>query len=460
MAKLVSAKCPECGARLKVNPAESEAKCEYCGVVSPIQVGRTQAVEAMNPGDSSVVQPNQHTIQISGQYRWMWLIYILVPLVIFMAGGGAAVFNFMRTKNPDTGQGGLTSMLGHVGQQTGQERIGWHGGEQAILLDVNGDGVSDPVGRVRKLVISSGAHTEHLAAYNAVDGKLLWISDPLAEVSQGHLLRVTLVGDVLLVADHMGMLKAYAPNNGQLKWTATVGERVKIVCGAGPGKARLETTDKRVVFVAVATGQLSPEKAGDDAPCQGGWSTDIGRGTALVERMGGPFYSGEPLPEIKGMNVEFTFREIATGISIAVGQKESGTLVPMAARYNKVKLTEKETAKLKKWRQKVKTTPTWLTNVAAVNPLSVYADGPKTAAIVAGRAIIPYRMQDSKQGWRLACLDVNSGKNLWDVPVPNLGRGVEAVVASDRQLFISTWDGLHLFELADGAHRVTVASMK
>ena len=179
----------------------------------------------------------------------------------------------------------------------------------------------------------------------------------------------------------------------------------------------------------------------------------------MVERMGGPFYRGELLPEIKGMNVEFAFREIATGISIAVGQKESGTRVPMAARYNKVELTKKETAELVKWRKKVKTTPAWLTNVPAANPLSVYEDGPETATIVAGRAIIPYRMQDSKKGWRLSCLDANSGKNLWDVPVPNLGRGVEAVVASDRQLFVSTWDGLHIFELIDGAHRATLASM-
>ena len=31
MAKLVKTKCPECGARLEINPEADKITCEYCG---------------------------------------------------------------------------------------------------------------------------------------------------------------------------------------------------------------------------------------------------------------------------------------------------------------------------------------------------------------------------------------------------------------------------------------------
>ncbi len=439
MSKVVSAKCPECGARLQVDPKAASAKCEYCGAVSPIKTER-EVKQAIRQGTQQI-----HAIQVKNSSAKYIIIFALLPFVGILL---TSVISFVVS------MGAASNSLSTIGSAMSNINMQWNGHSQPILMDITGDGVLDPIGRVRRLEIGTSRHTEHLAAFNALDGSQIWISDALSDVSQGHHLKVVAAGTTIVTADGMGILKAFNPTGGQLIWSSTVGERVERICGIGQGIARVETTAKLAVRLLVATGQLTPMGAADPkGPCTGVWSTEPESNTPWHTRLGGPFYSGEQLPEINGMDVEYVFRENATQKSIAVGQRESGTRVPMAAAYvpSRTMMGGKPVHHFH--RQKV--TPQWITNVPAVNPLMVYEDDPEIGAIAMGRAVFPYQLADSNAGWRMACLDVNSGRNLWDVKIPDQPY---AAVASNRLIFLSTWKGLYIFDLVNGAQRTAIAA--
>ncbi len=447
MSRTVGAKCPECGARLKVDPEQPEAKCEYCGTVAEIQ-RRGRGKRSKAPPES---HPETHkaVIQISSYARWSWVLYIIIPIVFAVIPGIISMFTAFSSV------GDITKQLNPAGGaiQAIVEHMQWVGSSQPMLLDITGDGIADPVGRVRFL--ESGNSADHLAAFNATNGERLWVSGPITDSSQSYHARIALAGDKVLVADPMGTLSAYSPFNGQVVWKASLGERVERICGAGQGFARIETTDKRSLNAALSTGQVTPAGAAKkDDPCTGVWPDKPGL-TPSVRLDGRPFYGGDPLPKIEGMRVERVVRDLVGQTRVALGQRRPGTAVPTAAAF-----VAKESKKSKKRRRSRQTTPAkilWLSSVPAVNPLTVKEDSPETATIAVGRVIIPYAMSGSKGGQRLACLDAASGRSLWDVEIPQSDTSdVSAIVASDRQIFVSIWTYLHVFDLGTGAYRMTI----
>jgi hypothetical protein len=106
---------------------------------------------------------------------------------------------------------------------------------------------------------------------------------------------------------------------------------------------------------------------------------------------------------------------------------------------------------------KPKEKPLWVAAVPAVNPMTVSPGAIETATIAAGRLVAPYQLQGSKAGWRLACLDVQTGRSLWDVAIPLSDvSSVDSIVASDRQVFVPIWTYLQVFDLGTGQHRMTI----
>ncbi len=448
MTKLVQAKCPECGARLKVDPQAAEAKCEYCGSVSPIQVGKKRVVRA-NPQ----APPPAPAIYVPSQ-RSTWMIYLMsfgLPLLI----GGIVLINALRTSGQLSGDG----LSGTLSSLAG-EKLQWVGYSQPMLLDLNGDQIADPIGRVRLFNLSSSDHTEHVAAFDAVSGKQLWRTEQISDISQSSDSRVALVGNTLLIADPLGMLRGYLPATGQKTWQAVIGERVARMCGAGQGFARVETKDKRALTIALTTGKLTPAgKADPKSPCVGAWSTEKDGSTMGTQKLQRFPFGREPMPKVNGLYADYVLKDTGSGTTVAVGYRTPGTQIPTAAAYTAIKDDGKKGRRGATHSRNISATVHWVTNIPAVNPLTVDEGTPKTGTLGMGRVLFAYEMKNSDAGWRVTCLDAATGRNLWDVAVPKSDTGdVSSIVVSNRQVFVSIWTWLHVFDLATGKFRMTIGT--
>jgi outer membrane protein assembly factor BamB len=423
---------------LQFDPEGTEAKCAYCGAVSRI--------EKQKPPKGQPPVPMQGPVVYVPKANYAWIVFIILPVVISMAVGGGVMTNIFGAMGGAVGGAGSGPGAGGTAGQGVLEHMQWQGNTQPMLADVNGDGVLDPVGWIRFLNGSSTA--DHLAAFDAVTGNRLWVTVAISDSSQSYNCRTALSGDKLVVADPTGMLRAFSVFNGQLVWTAMLGERADRICGAGAGYLRVETTDKRALTAALATGQLTPSgTVARGAACTGAQATS-GK-ESLYHRIAGDRWGegGVFTPELDGMDAEVVAVDAMSGSHVALGVKSPGTRVPMAALYDPRGVTE----------NKRKATARWMTAIPAVNPLTVKESAPEVAAISQGRIIVPYELQGSEGGSRLACIELASGRSLWEAPIPRSGTGsIGGVVASDRMIFVSHWTYLDVFDLGTGQHRMTI----
>jgi outer membrane protein assembly factor BamB len=443
MAKLVNTKCPECGARLAVDPEKDEVRCDYCKAVSRIE-NRRQKAPPLPPG-----APIQPVIRV-GTSTGAILTAVLVPVLLTLFIGGMTAFQL----SGGGGTGGGPGSGGPAGQSFG-EHMQWIANKQPMLVDLTGDGVADPVGWIR--FVGSGGSLDHLAAFDAVTGTRLWTTPQLTDGSQTHEARAALAGDKLLVADPTGMLHAHSLVNGQRMWTAMLGERVERICDGGPGRVRVEKKDELQVHVALATGQIVPAGAIDDAaPCGGLWTDEPGT-TPTAFLGGGTFDNVVVQPVIRNMNVKRVVVEPRTGTYVALGSRTPGTEVPVAARYAPPAPPGAKARGRSGWMNKPAVTPSWVAAIPAVNPMTVSPGSTEIGTISVGRLVAPYQLAGTTSTWRLAALDVRNGQGLWDVDIPlSDTSSVGAVVASDRQVFVGIWTYLHVFDLATGQHRMTI----
>jgi hypothetical protein len=445
-----SLRCPECNAALRP-PAQGqrEAKCEYCGVVARIPGNRTEQFKAVIQTAVAKKSSNPYAKPA------VWLvIIILAPFVLPVVLG--ILFVVISV---------IVALATGVSTQTSGDALGlpldaslqWSGTNAAMLYDVNGDGITDPIGHVR--LIGTDEQTGHLAAFDAVTGERLWLTEAICDLSSSHQITAALVQDTLLYVDPLGVMKALSPATGQELWSAPLGERAERICAAALGLATVELGDKRRLNAQLATGQVSPAgQAGDGAPCSGVWSDKPG----LT-----PFFSiddrlskiGRDMPEVPGMHVTKLVRDLTSPAVVALGYKTAGTRIPSAAAIVETAVLKAPSGKARKRApgRKINVDMRWLSNVPLQNPLTVTEGEPDTAAIAMGRLIVPYEMSGSPSSERLSCLDLATGRALWEVEIPHSDTGdVAAVVANDRFVFVSMWTYLHIFDLSTGEHRTTI----
>jgi hypothetical protein len=444
-------RCPECNAALAPPaPGLHQSKCAYCGVVSRIPENRTEQIKAVL--QSVVQKPKQ---PVAKPATWIILL-ILAPFVLpFVFGILITIIGIIVAIVAGEP---LARAVATSSAALANEKMQWSGQHAAMLLDVNRDGVADPIGRVN--FVTADAQPTHLAAFDALTAERLWMSEPIGTMSTGHEVKTALVGETLLIADSTGVLKALSPYTGQQLWTSPLGERAEWLCGYGPGQASVELADKRILNVQLATGQVSPGGQGDDSqPCLGAWSDKPGL-TPSMRVEGWLMRPRRDMPQLSGLEVEKLVRDIPSGTVVALGYKTPGTRIPAAASLREVAPTlEARGGKKRPSRRERQSPPQvlWLSQIPASSPLSVAEGGPDTGAIAMGRLLVPYEMNGSPSLERLACLDLATGRSLWDVEIPQSDTGdAAAVVANDRLVFVSIWTYLHIFDLATGAHRATI----
>jgi hypothetical protein len=411
---LASVKCPECQASLKVEPGRDEVTCSYCGATSRV---REPAAPPVIP--APVVRPRP------ALPRYVVAIILAGFLLPVLIGVIAPIGMCVAASSAINASGPAPS-----------EHMQWVGNRQPMLAQVNADGVADVIGWVRFLGGTSSF--DHLAAFDGATGARLWLTAPISDGSQSFESKAAIAGDRLVVADPGGMLRSFLVSNGQPAWTAVLGERAERLCGGAPGAVRVDTTDGRSISVALATGQAAVIPRVKDCA---GLFTDVPGETPTLAVDGRPFREGEPLPEVPGMRVTRALRDAASGLSVALGEREPGTRVPMAAGYE----------------PKAGRRVLWVASIPSSDPLAVEQGASEVAAISVGRLLVSYSMADSRAGARLACIDATTGRSLWDAPIPASDTGdVGAIAASDREVFVSHWTYLDVFDLSSGALRLTI----
>ncbi len=429
MATIVVKKCPECGARFQLDLNEDHAKCSYCGTVA-----RIASKKHPPPPKADKAEP---VIYVSPSYRGAWVSSIVVTLIIMGVSMAIAVGRF-ASSGAGTGPGSG----GSAGQSFG-EHMQWDGWRHPMLVDLTGDGIMDVVGWV---TFQGGNASNSIAAFNAVTGDRLWVTPAIADSSQSSNCRAALYGDKLVVADPAGVVKSFALASGAPGWQTVMGERVDRFCAGPAGQIAAHLKDKRSIGIAAATGQMTIlGKVEHDTPCPP-LQTDNSKNGPFFMTGGGPWDSaGIVTPRIEGMSVDKVLVNTVNKRTVALGTRNPGTRTPMAALYQMTNQKEKTA------------TAFWMTGVSSQNPLTVEEGAPEWGAISQGRVVVPYELEASGAGFKLSCLDENTGRILWDVPIPRSDTGViRGFTASQHHVFVSHWTYLDIFQLADGAHTLTI----
>jgi hypothetical protein len=397
-----SFKCPDCGAGLQVRRGADTANCQYCGSI--VQAGGRRRV----PGASRADQTG------SGK---------AVGCVLTMAVCGAALgvaIAWSVGRDEPVAPDGVQRVL--------PPTYGWQGLGAAILVDVNGDGADDVVGRIRYV---SGGDAIHAAAFDGLTGEQLWEGPNLGEYGETYLGVLALSGEHLAFADPRGRLTGFSLTDGSQLWQVGLGEKPASICGDEPGRVLVVTTDGRRQLVTLVDGGVLAAPGQGCPPLwtdamHGGGSPDI-----LFEEV--DRHRGEDL--VPGMRATDAVSRRSDGVRALLGHRSPGTRVPIVAR----------------------TEPDWTTLVPAADPLAAREGEPALATLAGDRLVVVYRLGDRTP--QITAFDLNDGHRLWHTVVPEGSTDVlEALVTDDSRLFLSIWQRLEVFDLATGEHLYRIGS--
>jgi DNA-directed RNA polymerase subunit RPC12/RpoP len=410
--KAVTIKCPQCGATLNAAESDEWVTCAYCSTRSHVEPS-TELLESPLPQLSDldgVPRPPVATRKATGKVHTVGVIVVLVVAAGVIGGIWYGVRADQRT----------------------QEQRYWNCPRGILLVDVNGDGVPDPVGNTFQ--IKSGGR-EALVAVDGAKGTRLWTAAPIPGLG-GTALNVV-AGDKLLLADDAGSLHALSARDGTFSWTAKLGERAKDFCLADAATVVVTTADEQRHSFRLADGSPTDPPA-EAAPCAvlATDSTSINEGLVLRGatelRVVPPGEGG--VGEAPGMSFIYAVERPADGLRLVLGAKTPGTPSPMLAL-----LAPDRTVR-------------W-TVVLPADPMSAPpgAVDIEDLAWVGDRAFVAYeRMAGETRGSAVVAVDLVSGRRLWETAIPDDGP-LSSLVGVPGHLFVGTWSMVAALDPETGA---------
>jgi outer membrane assembly lipoprotein YfgL len=182
----------------------------------------------------------------------------------------------------------------------------------------------------RGVIVVQGAD-QHLWAFDAADGKVLWDLELRAPaLLLQHAGGLTLDGDVLLVGDALGRIDAVALSSGVLRWQTTLAhprgstevERMVPVTGApalADGAVCAQTFDATIACVDADGGALrwSVDAHGASAPSQNGNTLVATQGDGVVQAYA--MADGKPLWHNDQLKYRGLSAPLLVGATVAVG---------------------------------------------------------------------------------------------------------------------------------------------
>ena len=444
MARLMSAKCPECDARLELEPLRPAIRCPYCGTLSRVEGGRSRrasgafdAAELADLGDLDDLP----VIRLRDPLRWLWAVGGIAVLAVVLL---ATYFSLSSLGGEEAAP--FSRSLRYAGAAPG-EPMSWDGELEAMVADANGDGLGDPIGWVRFPHPRAG-YDYHLAAFDAARGKRLWLSERLSHARRLAHSRAALVGGLVLHVDSGGLLRAVRVADGRVAWSAVMGAGAYRVGGEADGLARVELMGGGARVVRLADGQVigDTRRATGEGPCAGAFADRGGQTPWQLHRFSLTGEAARELPSLDGVEVRRAIYDVATGAAVAVGDaaardRERAHLVGFDPRTPGPR---GGLHRLARWAVPI------APEAGAHDPRIELSQRPAAAH---GRVFVPYR---TRGDWRLTCVDAVRGARLFDRALPFAGgEEIGGVTASARQVFVSAGRSLHVLDVATGDYRLT-----
>ncbi len=451
MARLVAAKCPNCGAALRLDPQSQWVTCNYCATSSFIQV----------QGRPAPQHPTGPMIVVDAP-RGPNPALVAIPMVAMaLCGAGASVWALLsqRRTTPDVAvqTGGTTANPRAPASPATPDSVS--ASDRPLLTDANADGESDAIVLVSRY--ENGATRTRLAACDGRSGGYLWQSEELGR--SAYQLKNAIFEGALLAADDAGRITAYRTGNGARLWSIAVGDKVERFCEAtAPGRARIRIQDESFEDVELSTGARSKVSGKpdckpantDERPRELGhprtWKSEVMPPEIESYGCGSTRFMGTwnfVLEDRCGPKLKVDTQRLAglqpgsigrhdTGYLI-VGYKSPGSRIPMAGFARPGKLV-------------------WSSPLPASDPLEFSEGSPTKLALSGDVVVLAYTYRSGSRA-RATAFQIVSGSRLWDVELDKaLGGRPEHLAASAQSVFLVGNSALVALDLADGKQRFLV----
>lgn len=309
----------------------------------------------------------------------------------------------------------------------------WDASSVPLVVDLNGDGADDFVGRIRRLSPNAGGDTRVMAA--AFDGKsleLLWETG--LEGAAGEL-----VGSVHFV--HQGGRVVMSELDGVSILEPETGKQLgRVALSDKPSKLCIPEGDTESVWVQVSDGRnllLNTKTAAarpalqPPPPCEPYKWGPMMCPIQVVRRSPIPCKRPRDLPDVPGFSPQHVYT--LKDLNIVMGERSPGSRVPMAAVF-----------------QQGKEAPLWHENVADMDPKKVKERLVEVLAFSEDALFMTYELKEG--GAQLIRRDLRTGSVSWDVPIPNSrsGSGVSDIKVHGGRVYAPHWVWLDVFDAKTG----------
>ncbi len=415
MATAKSPTCVGCGAPLGPWDAAGYVRCGFCQRDNYIQQ-RPQTRIPFQPSPVGV-HPNVGAGLGVG-------VIVAISLTLTIGGVVAGLVSW-GTSSVASGFGADGSGPGSGGVVPSGEHMQWGGGEGNLTpVNLDDDGVEDFVGVYR--VLDMGASEQYMYV-GGFDGKSLerkWKSAALGTLGDnGYTIRSAVAGRRVVVTDTKYVAHILELSTGKEVGAIKLTDRPNRMCseGAGGDHVWIEVADHKNVLIdaKAAQGKAAPEPA--FCVAKEGYGCESSRAECL---------DGDTAPKLDGFLARTVLREGKA--TVAVGMKSPGTPVPMLAGFDAAS-------------KKVK----WSGNLPSEGLSSTDTDPP--IDLVNGRFYAAYELTGSK-GSNLVAIDAETGKRLWESPIPRSesGSGPDEIVVTKTRIYVPHWTWLDIFDASNG----------
>lgn len=305
----------------------------------------------------------------------------------------------------------------------GGSRPLWHQLGPIQTIDVDGDGVLDPIG----IAMHPFASDEHasLIAISGKTGAVLWESRSLgAWTSSIATAKIVTTKNTLFIAKDAGRLQGFDKATGATIWSAQLAEQAKAFC-ASPDESFVvvETADGAHTRVGTADGKTTVSDG--EEPCSPVGGNHLGAPAPGITKISDYKF----ISDVLDMSVERVWQKDGSDLAVAFGTRSKGTHVPMVGVYNLVEAQ-----------------PIWTAEAPAQTPLAADVGTPE-GQIGAEHVVVMYEVANDTP--HVTVFRLTDGKRLWDVEVPQRWRVTGLAIVGDRVLVTSA--GLYSFDLTTGA---------
>ncbi len=306
----------------------------------------------------------------------------------------------------------------------------WQGTDSMLVVDVDGDGTPEIVGRGRQV---NAGDIVRVIALDLMTGKIKWQTDPIGTYSETYQGPLATGGDMVLFASAKAEVQAFGLRDGKLRWKAKLDERVASFCvgddntviavGADDVLRTLSRADGTAVGPAKPTPNKGKPRWEKVAPCVAMQDDK----EPLYERLKDSQRSSRDRSKThpKDLSVDVAMDAPGGGKVLSASKKEGTHVTTIVALDDKG---------AERWRA-----------TGAADALS--AEGAPRQMVVGEKEVcIVYYSTD----YRIACFAMADGKRLWDEKAPSFANGLMIV---GRSLVLTTSNGLRVMNVETGAAR-------